>query len=171
MSDRKKNSLSPLSLHAQVRLCPKVKNCQCRNVISASFFSVNWFVSVFLQRDFFLFSWFSCSSVLYLIPQSLFQGFANMMLVRALQSRDRKFITVLTYCYLYLRVVGFYLNFRFFMHQNKQDKFFVCENLLGTFWSAVWCYFYCTTFQWGNTGLWQLQLQITFQIMSLKNFR
>lgn len=119
MSDRKKNSLSPLSLHAQVRLCPKVKNCQCRNVISASFFSVNWFVSVFLQRDFFLFSWFSCSSVLYLIPQSLFQGF-------------RKFITVLTYYYLYLRVVGFYLNFRFFMHQNKQDKFFVCENLLGT---------------------------------------
>lgn len=89
-------------------------------------------MSVFLQRDFFLFSWFSCSSVLYLIPQSLFQGFANMMLVRALQSRDRKFITVLTYCYLYLRVVGFYLNFRFFMHQNKQDKFFVCENLLGT---------------------------------------
>lgn len=89
-------------------------------------------MSVFLQRDFFLFSWFSCSSVLYLIPQSLFQGFANMMLVRALQSRDRKFITVLTYYYLYLRVVGFYLNFRFFMHQNKQDKFFVCENLLGT---------------------------------------
>lgn len=89
-------------------------------------------MSVFLQRDFFLFSWFSCSSVLYLIPQSLFQGFANMMLVRALQSRDRKFITVLIYYYLYLRVVGFYLNFRFFMHQNKQDKFFVCENLLGT---------------------------------------